>query len=235
MKDMGALSPGKIRNGDIIFWEGHAGVFLYGWFYQSNGNKKKPGCDNNLQRNKGPRMIPLAEVLGYGLGSYKVFRVVHESEFTLKIENKHKESCGFDGLTYYDAVEMDVRVKDKDVTVSNIVNQVPTITPSTISVFTCTLTCLPGSTGELNVVSGSGEVSQAPNPNGDYSFSVNLADSATGAGFLSTMQCPDEDPIIGNGQPYDYTSSWHFILTDSIQTQNPSSNYGVFVRLAPKY
>ncbi|MBI5326000.1 MAG: C40 family peptidase [Ignavibacteriae bacterium] len=76
MKDMGQLSQDKMKNGDMILWGSHVGIYLNGWFYQSNGTSKSPGCNNNLSSSRGPRLISLADVLGWGLGSYKVFRAL---------------------------------------------------------------------------------------------------------------------------------------------------------------
>ena len=75
MRDMGQIPEAKMENGDIILWGSHVGIYLYGYFYQSNGTSKLPGCNNNLSMNRGPRLIDLSEVLKWGLGSYKVFRV----------------------------------------------------------------------------------------------------------------------------------------------------------------
>jgi hypothetical protein len=234
MKDMGQLPPDKINNGDIILWGSHVGVFLYGSFYQSNGSANAPSCNNNLLTGRGPRMISLAEVLSYGLGPYKVFRTVHKHNYTLKIEHKANEPCGYDGQDYYDAVEMDVTVEDDIVSVSNIVNYEPTIFPLTISVLNCSLTCIPGSTGELNVTSGSGKVDPPLGLYDELRFHLDLVNWGAGVGTVITLACPDADPITQAGDPYDYSSHWQFDLIDSIQIQNPPGSYGIFVKLTPK-
>ena len=234
MKDMGQIPQSMMKNGDIIFWPSHVGVYLYGKIYQSNGSANGGSCDANISAARGPRAISLAEVLAYGLGPFKVFRVMHRHDFALRIEHKHAESCGFDGLHYFDAVDVIFHVdKDHKVTIDNIINQVPTITPSVKDIIGCTITCLPGSTGELNVTEGSGEVEAILHPNGNYHFTLTLENKNAGAGFLYTLQCPDEDPAINAGPPFDYTSIFGFVLADSIQTQIPAGTSGVFLKLEP--
>jgi len=159
---------------------------------------------------------------------------MYRHDFALRIEHKHAESCGFDGLHYFDAVDVIFHVdKDHKVTIDNIINQVPTITPSVKDIIGCTITCLPGSTGELNVTEGSGEVEAILHPNGNYHFTLTLENKNAGAGFLYTLQCPDEDPAINAGPPFDYTSIFGFVLADSIQTQIPAGTSGVFLKLEP--
>ncbi|MBA4056971.1 MAG: hypothetical protein C0490_19810 [Marivirga sp.] len=237
MKDMGQLPPGKINNGDVILWGGHGGVFLYGWFYQSNGTGEAPGCQDNLQPGKGPRMISLADVLSWrGLGSYKVFRVIHEHNYTLQIEYKDNIACGYEGQIYQDAVEVDVKVKEEEVSVSNIVNHIPNISPRTIPIVGgCDLTCDPGSLGVYNVISGSGSIADQ---DGNYRFEVDLVHAATGTGGFGMLECPGAPPIVGPGPTTvaDHTENFFFILADSVQRQGTptSGGYGVFITLTPK-
>ncbi len=235
MKDMGQLPQGKMRNGDILFWGSHVGVCLYGWFYQSNGTSNAPGCKNNLSPSRGPRMISIAEVLAYGLGPYRVFRTIHKPNYSLTIEHKFNDPCGYIGQNYYDAVQLDVNVVDDSVGISNVVNQTPTVSPLTMQIVTgCSLTCAPGSTGDLNITKGSGKVDEVADDDGNFYFTLDLDNTGVGAGSLTTLQCPDADPIIAPGAATDYTITLRFVLADSIQTQNSPGPYGVFIKLAPK-
>lgn len=86
MKDMGQLAKEKIKNGDIILWGSHVGVYLYGSFYQSNGNPNKPSCNDNLDIGRGPRFISLSKVLSWGFGSYKVFRIIYGEDYTVTVD-----------------------------------------------------------------------------------------------------------------------------------------------------
>jgi hypothetical protein len=234
MKNMGQLPPGKINNGDIIIWGSYVGVFLYGQFYQSNGSANAPGCKNNLSASRGPRMIPLAEVLAYGLGPYQVFRTIHKLDYTLKIEFKSNDPCGYVGQIEYDAVEVDVHIQDDSVSVDNIVNHPPTISPATMAVFNCSLTCNLGSTGHFNVISGTGKVEPGPGVDDELQFYVELENADSGKGWFSNLKCPKADSIVARTPPYKHTDRFTFVLLDSAQKQGPESSYGLFVKLDPK-
>ena len=238
MEDRGQLAPFLIRNGDIIFWASHVGVYLSGSIYQSNGTPNAPGCKDNLSPRRGPRMIPLNEILTYGLGPYKVFRIVHDHNFTLKVEYKDNFACGFEGQKYYDAVEMDIKVEmpEKIVTVSNIINKFPTIAPSSMEfVSGCTVSCEAGEIGQINVISGTGKVTDYTDPaDGYYRFEVTLTEKFLNTGYVVTLECTDSDPIVQNGSIFDYTQHYGFVLADSAQHQPPIDEYGLFVYLTPK-
>ena len=159
-----------------------------------------------------------------------------EYNYTLKIEFKDNYACGYQGQTFHDVVEMDVRVKGETVSVSNIVNQEPSVNPLTISVVGCSLTCEPGSTGVLNVTSGSGKVYPAVFEEDQWRFEVHLVHKGSNTGAVTTMACPDIDPIVAHGEPDDHTEHFRFILADSAQNVGspPENNYGYFVKLTPK-
>jgi len=169
------------------------------------------------------------------LGPYRVFRTIHKPNYSLTIEHKFNDPCGYFGQDFHDAVQLDVNVQDDEVTISNIVNQAPTVIPTTMQIITgCSLTCIPGPIGDLNITSGSGEIETAQDEVGDFYFDLDLLNTAVGTGSLTTLQCPDADPINAPGVATDYTINLRFVLKDSIQTQNSPGNYGVFIKLTPK-
>jgi hypothetical protein len=237
MKDMGELPPGKIVNGDIIFWNSHIGIFLYGWIYQSNGTANAPGCKQNLLPSRGPRMIRLGEVLNYSLGSYRVFRTIHEHNYTFTIKYRDNLACGYTGQVYTDSAALDVKVKENEVTISNIVNHTPSVLPLTLTIVNdCELTCNPGSTGIFNIVSGSGLVEEAPEELGNYKFDLDIVHSQVGALSSALLACQNAPAIPVSGPPHvNHTDHYTFILADSVQTQgSPPGPYGMFIKLTPK-
>ena len=132
MKDKGQLTKAEMINGDMIFWGRHVGVYINGWFYQSNGKSCKPGCNNNLSQGSGPRCISLAEVLGYGLGSYKVFRISYGQNYTLTLTHSYTGTTNsficYLG-NYIDTTIIHITVSaDGDVTLNDINNSTPPIT-----------------------------------------------------------------------------------------------------------
>lgn len=131
MEDKGQIAEGDMKNGDIIFWRSHIGVYLYGFVYQSNGTPRSPGCNNNLSASRGPRMISVSEVLGYGLGSYKVFRVTSGDDYTITIEANlagyiNSSFCVLGN--YKEKAIINFTVKEDDIILNYINNYNPSVT-----------------------------------------------------------------------------------------------------------
>jgi hypothetical protein len=129
MKDMGQLSEDKIKNGDIVLWKDHVGVYLYGSFYQSNGTKRKRNiCDNNLNPNRGPRLASLSETLDKTLGPYKVFRVFYGQDYELIIAEEYSAtslSSPFCKLgSYVDSTVINITVTAKDEVILNSIKNI---------------------------------------------------------------------------------------------------------------
>jgi hypothetical protein len=233
MKDMGQLPKSKIKNGDVILWGRHVGIYLYGTFYQSNGTSRAPGCQQNLSPNRGPRAISLSDVMSWGgLGPYKVLRITHEFDFTLHVEVKHDDPCSYRGSNYWDATDLDIHVKDTEVTFSNIRNYQSTINPATITVLeTCSMTSHPGPTGEYNVTSATGAVLDIGEKNARLDL-ILINKGATTASCL--LQCPNMDPVDLPFQTYDFEDKWFFVLEDSTQTVGSTGQFGIYAKLSPK-
>ncbi|HEX6224818.1 MAG TPA: hypothetical protein VFZ52_10435 [Chryseolinea sp.] len=158
-----------------------------------------------------------------------------EYDYTLRIEYKGDFACGFEGQIYNDITTLDVHVKGEDVTIKNIVNHEPTVAPPSISVSGCTMHCDPGTIGTLNVVSGSGFVIPPTHSGDQWKFSLLLNHVSLATGSSHKFECPDADPVIANGEPYEAPQSLAFILNDSIQTNNTSNGeVGTFLTLTPK-
>lgn len=228
---MGQIPRYKMKNGDVVIWDRHVGVFLHGKFYQSNGTSKAPDCRNNLQPNRGPRVISIDEVLAWGLGKYKVLRIDLELNFKLTIELIENDPCAYISQRSEDKVEMDIKVKDDEVIFSNIMNYNQTIHPRTITIVNdCSLTCTPAGAGPYNVTSGKGEVQHDDKKEW---FTVELVNTGSTTPSI-LLECPEWDPIETSSQTYEFTDNYLFVLEDSLQTQNSPGQYGLFVRLEPK-
>ena len=142
MKNIGQVTMDKMKNGDLILWGSHVGIYLNGYFYQSNGSSKLPACNNNLALSKGPRLISLSEVLKWGLGKYTVFRIVIDLEFKfeMKFTTKDRLTGGLISKAFeeWDSTSMKIEIKEIEinegtVTCSNIFNSMGTVTPETLT------------------------------------------------------------------------------------------------------
>jgi len=234
MKDMGMLPKSKIKNGDVILWKQHVGIYLYGTFYQSNGTSRAPGCQQNLSPNRGPRAISLSDVLSWNsLGRYKVLRITHEFDFSLHVEVTHDDPCGYRGSNYWDAVDMDIHVKDEEVTFSNIRNYRSTVNPTTIAIVaSCTMTSQSGPTGEFNVTSATGTVDDVA---GQKDPRLNLVLINTGATTTSCLlKCPNMDDVDLPYQTYEFEDKWFFVLDDSTQRVGSTGQFGIYAELKVK-
>ena len=135
MEDKGMLAPNKIENGDMILWPRHIGVYIYGWIYQSNGTPCAPGCGNNLNLDKGPQCLSLAQILAFGLGNYKVFRPAYpDYEITFAFDataiatnGGQTGNCNWTSGSYIDSARVYFSVKNNIVTLDKIVNITPTL------------------------------------------------------------------------------------------------------------
>jgi uncharacterized protein (TIGR02145 family) len=78
--DKGQLPLSDIRFGDIIYWTSHVGWSIGNCIYQSYGRGGLPGCRNNLQADKGPRMLPLNQDWMNEFGAYRVYRITYQDE-----------------------------------------------------------------------------------------------------------------------------------------------------------
>lgn len=205
MKNMGQLKQDKMKNGDLILWGGHVGIYLNGYFYQSNGSKLLPKCKNNLSLSKGPRLVTLTEVLNWeGLGSYKVFRIIIDLKFNfvIKYYSSTLISGGLLDATFVmkDSASMTVVVKDEKVTCSNFINSPGEIIPTTkTDAFACKSTWLPDNfMGPLTITSGEGVY--------DFATSgerLRLTLLGTGQNPAFTVVCPemDQQSIPGESGP----------------------------------
>lgn len=137
MKDMGQLPKDKIKNGDIILWKQHVGIYLFGAFYQSNGRSGAPGCNDNLKPDRGPRLVSLANILSWGLGSYKVFRAIYGADYELTIREEYSQmslSSPFCRLgNYIDSTVINITITAKDeVILNSIKNRNPAFNYSSV-------------------------------------------------------------------------------------------------------
>jgi len=118
MEDKGQLKEKDIKNGDIIFWGRHVGVYINGWFYQSNGSSKKDGCTNNLSQSHGPRCISLSEILNWTkLGAYRVFRISYGESYTLLFAIDYSGASGFSQCQLVNCIDttiMNITVTEND-------------------------------------------------------------------------------------------------------------------------
>jgi hypothetical protein len=231
MKNEGQLPRYKMKNGDIILWKQHVGVYLQGKFYQSNGTSKAPGCKDNLQSNRGPRVISADEVLRWGLGAYKVFRIDLDFNFKLTVELIENDPCAYLSQHSEDKIELDIKVEEEEVTISNVINYNQTIHPVTITIVNdCSLTCLPSGAGHFNVTHATGKIQHDEK---HERLIVELKNTGSTTPSI-TLQCPEWDPIETASQMYEFDDSYYFVLEDSLQTQYPQGQYGLFVKLEPR-
>jgi uncharacterized protein (TIGR02145 family) len=135
MKDLGKIPQFQMKNGDMILWRRHVGIYLFGNFYQSNGDPNAPACTNNLAQDKGPRCISLSYILSWKkLGDYHVFRPVCDEKYTLTL----KEDFPWPTLSttpycvlgnYVDSTVTHITVtKEGEVILDHIDNSMPAIT-----------------------------------------------------------------------------------------------------------
>lgn len=135
MKDMGENYPKhNMKSGDMILWRKHVGIYLYGSFYQSNGDPNAPDCTNNLSQGRGPRIIPLSYFLEgkKSLGPYHVYRPVCDQQYTLTLTIN---STGFGATSpfcilgnYIDSTVFKITVsEDNIVTLDSIKNSNPPV------------------------------------------------------------------------------------------------------------
>ena len=118
MEDKGKLKQNEMKNGDIIFWARHVGVYLNGWFYQSNGSSKKAGCTNNLLQSHGPRCISLSDILNWDkMGTYRVFRINYGESYTLTFAIDYSGASGFSECQLVNCIDttvMNITVAEND-------------------------------------------------------------------------------------------------------------------------
>jgi len=164
----------------------------------------------------------------------------NEYNYTLKLELKDGSPCAYLGHLSVDKAEMDIKVKNSQVTITNIVNHAETINPAVISVtppgtngIVCSVTCDPaGGAGYYNVASGTGTVDPFP-LHSRYRFTVVL--KTTGASTpASTVVCTGLPPAVANSQTFNHEDSFTFVLADSTQDLFPPAQYGFLVKLTPK-
>ena len=129
MKDMGKIPEKEMKNGDVILWKQHVGIYLFGAFYQSNGTSKKPGCNNNLNADKGPRLVTLGDILyRRRFESYKVFRVVYGQDYDLTIVQDYSGvslNSPFCKLgSYVDSTVINITVNAKDEVILNSIRNI---------------------------------------------------------------------------------------------------------------
>jgi hypothetical protein len=162
---------------------------------------------------------------------FKQIKIIpDEYHYTLKIEDRVGVGITATGdQSYNDVVELDVHVKDETVSVDNIINRAPTITPGSVKVFECTYTVDTGPTGTLNVVSGSGTVKKSARV-----FSVTLEHQGLLNGTTLTISCPGIAPIVTPAQSVDGESYYEFVLADSAQLGTLPDMTDYVVKLTPK-
>lgn len=156
-----------------------------------------------------------------------------EYNYSLRIEHKDDYYCGYQGQVFQDAVKMDVHVKGEVVSVLNIENQEPSVNPLTMSVFGCSLTCEPGSIGELNVTSGTGKITKTRDR---WLLELDLQNRGLTEGGVITFSCPESEDVIQQRQAFDHAEHLTFVLADSTQHGGspPGEKYGIFITLTPK-
>lgn len=150
---------------------------------------------------------------------FKYVKIIDEYNYTLSIEETLLKyiTCPREA-TFKDVVEMDVKVKGENVTVSNFKNNPPTLNPTTFYSGTCTVTCNPGTIGALNVTSGTGERWPARDPSdGYYRFNLHLNNESQGNGAFTTLACPTGTDISVPQSSVDIDLYVTFILVDSPQ------------------
>jgi hypothetical protein len=153
-------------------------------------------------------------------------------KFSLRYEFSGTDACGQNGQNEFDVAEMQVHVNDTTVTFSNFVNQAPTaIQPASIAVdIDCTLTAVAGATGQINIVSGTGEVIKGTGGNEDWLF-LHIKNSGATSNSCS-VKCPNQpDATIVSHTWADVNLVLAFTLKDSLQTLG--SKPGNFATLKP--
>lgn len=236
MKDMGRLGEDKMKNGDLILWNRHVGIYINGWFYQSNGGSEKPRCNGNLSLSSGPRIISLHEVLSWNeLASYKVFRIFIDLEFKVEMRfvARDRVTGGLVGKAFqeWDSVSLKLEIKNDQVTCSNFFNSPGKVTPGSLTDdIGCTSTQIPpeGFKGPIDITSASGTFTEETQQ-------LNLT-------FLGTSQAPAFEwkcPLAGTilfpvaSGPFFFPALLKLNLGDSITTYlDPSDTF--FFRFTPK-
>ncbi len=231
MKNMGMIQKNKMKNGDLILWGSHVGMYLYGSVYQSNGSKTKPGCNKNLEIGKGPRCISLSEILDWKrMGAYKVFRVIADYKFRVELKYSSFYALHSDVLLR-DSANVKVVVKDEIVTCSDFTNGIGEIIPASVTEANgCTIKWFVGEyAGPFTITSGIGLTTEAEG--GEPKLRLILKGTAHTPAL--TVHCPP-NPALSTAVGYGplFLPYLEFNLNDSIPTyKDPSGN--LFAKAIP--
>ena len=154
----------------------------------------------------------------------------NEYNFKLELEAKTDHACGLAGQLLSDRFEMNIKVQHGMVTVSDTANHAASITPTVIGFpGGCTLTCIPGRTGIVNVKEVQGTVSQGSK--GETLFlTLKYKDATTNE---QTIECPDANPSYAPSTTFESSISFEFLLKDSTQMKDDGPN-GYWVKLTPR-
>lgn len=194
MKNMGQIPPGEMKNGDMILWSKHVGIFLYGSFFQSSGDPNAPGCTNNLLPSRGPTCKALGAVINSGkLNAYKVFRVVHGNDYKLTLARDYSGTGTTSPFcmmgTYIDTTIFNITISlDGVVSLNEIKNSNPYVPYVTVG----------GGCACLGMSFSNGSVIEYTNFTGSIGLndSLNLAYTMTSTWCSSTdsYQCAPDPP-----------------------------------------
>jgi hypothetical protein len=151
-------------------------------------------------------------------------------KFSLRYEWAAPDACSYNGQNEFDAADMQVAVVDTVVTFSHFANQQPlAINPASISFGNCSINATAGTTGFINITSGTGKVEKELN--GESRLRLDLKNSGATSNTCSVV-CPGMGTQTSNSQVIsDHTISVYFALKDSLQTQG--SKPGIFFQLKP--
>ena len=149
---------------------------------------------------------------------FKHVRIIDEYKFKLKLEIDDVKLVCNPQQRYYDEAEVDIRVANGMVTISNLVNKAATIIPQTIQLGgpDCTFTCDVG-VGSLNIISSSGDLFETES--GKYVWIRMVNSGATNPG--ATINCKGESTSVPAKTLPELMNAMAFALQDdAVQTQN---------------
>jgi hypothetical protein len=150
-------------------------------------------------------------------------------KFSLRYEWAAPDACGYNGQNEFDAADMQVDVQDDKVIVSYFNNRQPlAINPASINFGNCTISATAGSTGFVNITSGTGKIEDV---NGEKRLRLDLRNSGATSNTCSVI-CTGQAAQTSNSQVMpDHTITTFFVLKDSLQKQG--NKPGIYFELKP--
>ncbi len=155
-----------------------------------------------------------------------------EYNFILELQLRSEFPCGLPGQVFRDLAEMSIQVIHNTVTTTNIVNHPAAVIPTQVGIegTQCTVTCIPGPTGIVNITEVSGNI--IPGTNGKATLYLDFKNIGA-TSMNQRIECPDVAPTVADYHTYDHNHPVNFILKDSTQIHNDGP-FGYLIKLTPQ-